>query len=95
MSSNSVSRKKYDKLKDKLRLYVIENERLKSQLGSDYQKEMEELRLTISKQERELILKDGRIQQLQEAKKDMKERYDELKEDLRNCQNILYKSHVQ
>jgi hypothetical protein len=36
--------------------------------------------------ERDILLKDGKIQQLEEAKKDLKERYRDLKEDFREQQ---------
>jgi len=36
--------------------------------------------------ERDIMLKDGKIQQLEEARKDIKERYKELKEDYREQQ---------
>lgn len=36
--------------------------------------------------ERDILLKDGKIQRLEEAKKDLKDRYTELKEDFREHQ---------
>lgn len=36
--------------------------------------------------ERDILLKDGKIQRLEEAKKDLKDRYSELKEDFREHQ---------
>lgn len=40
----------------------------------------------IAKLEREKLLSDGKIQQLEEARKDMKERYNDLKQDYRESQ---------
>jgi chromosome segregation ATPase len=40
----------------------------------------------ISQLERDILLKDGKIQRLEEGKKDLKERYNELKEDYREQQ---------
>jgi predicted RNase H-like nuclease (RuvC/YqgF family) len=40
----------------------------------------------ISQLERDIMLKDGKIQRLEEAKKDLKDRYIELKEDFREHQ---------
>ena len=40
----------------------------------------------ISQMERDILLKDGKIQRLEETKKDMKERYNELKDDFREQQ---------
>lgn len=40
----------------------------------------------MSKMERDIILKDGKIQQLEDAKNDLSERYKELKEDFRESQ---------
>jgi len=40
----------------------------------------------ISQLERDILLKDGKIQRLDEATKDLKERYNELKEDFREQQ---------
>ena len=36
--------------------------------------------------EREMLLKDSKIQRLEEAKKELKERYNELKDDYREQQ---------
>lgn len=40
----------------------------------------------LSQMERDILLKDGKIQRLEEARKDLKERYNELKEDFREQQ---------
>jgi chromosome segregation ATPase len=40
----------------------------------------------ISQLERDILLKDGKIQRLEEANKDLKDRYTELKEDFREQQ---------
>lgn len=40
----------------------------------------------ISQMDRDILLKDGKIQRLEEAKKDLKDRYSELKEDFREQQ---------
>lgn len=40
----------------------------------------------ISQLERDIMLKDGKIQRLEEAKKDLQDRYNELKEDFREHQ---------
>ena len=48
-------------------------------LVEDYNKKLANL-------ERDILLKDGKIQRLEEAKKDNKERYNELKEDFREQQ---------
>jgi hypothetical protein len=40
----------------------------------------------ISQLERDILLKDGKIQRLEEGNKDLKERYNELKEDYREQQ---------
>ena len=40
----------------------------------------------ISQLERDILLKDGKIQRLEESKKDMKDRYNELREDFREQQ---------
>lgn len=40
----------------------------------------------ISQLERDIMLKDGKIQRLEEAKKDLHDRYNELKEDFREHQ---------
>ena len=40
----------------------------------------------IAHMERDIMLKDGKIQQLEDAKKDLKERYKDLKEDYREQQ---------
>lgn len=45
--------------------------------------ESEKLRYRITELEREQILHQGKIQQLEEAKKDLRERYQELKQDYR------------
>jgi uncharacterized protein YoxC len=45
--------------------------------------------------ERDIMLKDGKIQQLEETKKDLKERYKDLKEDLREYQRWSRGSRAQ
>lgn len=57
------------------------------------QKELNEKNTNkISQLERDILLKDGKIQRLEEAKKDLKDRYSELKEDYREHQRWIRKS---
>lgn len=41
------------------------------------------MKITKIKLERDILRKDGKIERLEDARKDMKERYNELREDLR------------
>jgi regulator of replication initiation timing len=137
--SKSVSRKKYEHLKNTARKWMDESEKLKENCSSyiekneklvlenkelrdqlnkktfnnvthdpdlmdeletenkTFRKELRSLKRNkkvlnekiidkISKLERDILLKDGKIQRLEEAKKDLKERYSELKEDFREQQ---------
>jgi len=45
----------------------------------------------LAKKERDIMLKDGKIQQLEEGRKDLKERYQELKEDFREQSRWVHK----
>ena len=47
----------------------------------------------ITKVERDIILKDGKIQRLEDDRKDTKERYKELKEDFREQQRWI-REHI-
>lgn len=47
----------------------------------------------ISQLERDILLKDGKIQRLEEAQKDLRERYKELKEDYREQQRWSRQKH--
>jgi len=47
----------------------------------------------ISMLEREKILSDGKVQQLEEARKDLQERYNDLKQDFREQQKMLNSKH--
>lgn len=58
-------------------------ERTIKKLKREYVEKEENYKNIISNLTREKILYEGRIQQLEEARKDLKERYDELKQDFR------------
>jgi chromosome segregation ATPase len=66
-----------------------ENKNMRRQIRS-LKKEIrsveEKFKDRIAKLEREKLLSDGKIQQLEEARKDLKERYSELKQDYREQQ---------
>ena len=74
--------------KSKLHNLEEENNSLKES-AKKFQKELRELKYHNATLERDLILKDGKIQQLDESRKDLKERYRELKEDFREQQKWL------
>lgn len=129
--SRTVSRKKYEDIKNKAQKWLDECERLKEiienleynnrelknemnelkeheipdkGLSDELEAEIQSLKKTIrniSKDkklledthrekvyqiEREMLLKDSKIQRLEEAKKELKERYNELKDDYREQQ---------
>lgn len=66
-----------------------ENKELRKEVRS-FKKKIKELQekydSKVTVLERELMLKDGKIQTLEETKKDLKERYKDLKDDLREYQ---------
>ena len=69
-------------------LEELENEnKVFQKLIRSFKKEKKELlennQKKISELERDILLKDGKIQSLQEAKEELRERYNELKEDFR------------
>lgn len=49
-------------------------------------KQLEQYKDKIANLERDKLLLEGKIQQLEESKKDLKERYNELKQDYRDSQ---------
>lgn len=80
-----------DELPDNLTVQELENENknylktiksLKKQLSETEEKYKDK----ITKLEREKLLSEGHIQRLEEAKKDLQERYNELKQDFREQQ---------
>ena len=71
-----------NELENEIKILRKENKLLKRENTELYEKDKNK----ISQLERDIILKDGKIQRLEEAKKDMKDRYIELKEDFRECQ---------
>lgn len=89
--NESIKRKIKDRLPDADLLEELEGEnknfrkeirglkRVNKELSDKYQSRISQL-------ERDILLKDGKIQRLEEAKKDLKERYNELKEDFREQQ---------
>ena len=50
---------------------------------------VEKSRDSLSKLEREILLKDSQIHRMEDAKKDLKDRYNELKEDFREQQRWI------
>jgi predicted nuclease with TOPRIM domain len=88
----SVSREKYEKAKEAVHAWHEMAEELR---GSN--KDLEKINATLRKQtqdmgekisllERDKILLEGKIQYLENALKDFKERYNELKQDFREAQ---------
>ena len=58
-------------------------EKMLKKAKKDFAEREENYKNTISTLQREKILFEGRIQQLEEVRRDLKERYDELKQDYR------------
>ena len=69
-----------------------ENEQLENDLKTHHKefkllkKQINELKDKIVSLERDNLLKEGKIQQLDETKKDLQERYNDLKQDFREQQ---------
>jgi CII-binding regulator of phage lambda lysogenization HflD len=97
---NTISREKYEKLKEKMGIWHekykqasehLENEnKLLSKTVKTLKKQLYEtedrFKEKITRLETEKILLEGKILQMEESKKDLQERYNELKQDYRDCQ---------
>lgn len=70
-----------EELKDKLE--NLDNKKDIKVLKKEYKSIIEKNKDKIQQLERELLLKDGTIQRLEDSKKDLKEIYIELKEELK------------
>ena len=88
-----------DELPDNLTVQELENENknhiktiksLKKLLSETEEKYKDK----IAKLEREKLLSDGHIQRLEEARKDLQERYNDLKQDFREQQRWARKENV-
>ena len=83
------TREKYEKAKHAARVWNEQYVQKCSELAhletivKDFAQKEDKLLEKISRLEREKLLCDGRIQQLEEARKDIQERYNELKQDFR------------
>jgi len=84
--------KNLDEENKELYEYKEKNDRLQREI-KDLNKRLRELEngkdSTTLSSERDLLLKDGKIQQLQESYKDLQERYKELKEDYREQSRFM------
>ena len=81
-----------DELKEQLyqleELGQLDNKKDLKLLKKEYKSIIEKNKEKIHQLERELLLKDGTIQRLEESKKDLKEMYIELKDELKEYRNI-------
>lgn len=77
----------FDEIENENRAHLKTIKSLKKQLNETEEKYKDK----ISKLEREKLLYEGRIQQLEEARKDLQDRYCELKQDMRE-QRLTYMS---
>ena len=79
----SVSREKYERAKTT----ILEWSRKFEEASREHRKQIsdieEKYRNQIAQLERDKILLEGRVQHLEEARKDLQERYSELKADFR------------
>lgn len=73
-----------EELKDKLyELENLDNKKDIKLLKKEYKSIIEKNKDKIQQLERDLLLKDGTIQRLEECKKDLKEMYTDLKDELK------------
>uniref|UniRef100_A0A6C0EM78 Uncharacterized protein n=1 Tax=viral metagenome TaxID=1070528 RepID=A0A6C0EM78_9ZZZZ len=62
-----------------------ENKQLRHEVRK-LRKDLHDCKDRVAKLDRERLLSDGKIQQLEDAKKDLRERYNDLKQDFRESQ---------
>jgi chromosome segregation ATPase len=97
----SVEREKYEQQKQTTRTWIekyVSLEKLVEQLNEERDEFRRDLKLAktqlrekddaLLQAERTIVLLEGRIEQLQEAKHDYKSRYEELKQDYREHQRL-------
>jgi len=106
----SVSREKYEKLKDIIQEWSEKYEHLEAEYEAELEcqketkktiktlkKELEDSRTKYEKKicdlERDKILAESKLQQIEESRKDLKERYTELKEEYKSILNMNIRSN--
>lgn len=80
----------FQELENENKNYIKTIKTLKKQLSEIEEKYKDKIALL----EREKLLFEGRIQQLEEARKDLQERYNDLKQDFREQQRWVRKENV-